>query len=73
MLGDRPSTLVILTDGEITAATGSSIVEPPKNIQVIFVGIGTREGGRITDRYDGEGNIVYKTLQGKDVISRLDT
>ena len=37
-----------------------------------LIGIGTTEGGKIVNNYDGDGRIVYKKYQWKDIISRLD-
>lgn len=75
-VGDRARALVVLTDGEDTEDRARAEVQRAAalGIQVYFVGIGTRTGGRLPE-FDGEGNETgWKlTPDGKSyVTSRLE-
>ena len=71
--GITPLHIVLITDGETTTdiVTQTGVVLP-ESMDLTLIGIGTPSGGRIVDHYDGDGRIVYKVYEGKEVISRLD-
>lgn len=71
--GTTPLHIVLLTDGETTTdmASATGVTLPP-TMDLTLIGIGTPSGGTIIDHYDGEGRIIAKVYEGKDVISRLD-
>jgi hypothetical protein len=65
--------IVLITDGETTTDTLTQTgVVLSESMDLTLIGIGTSAGGRIIDHYDGDGRIVYKVYEGRDVISRLD-
>lgn len=71
--GQTPLHIVLITDGETTTDVSSATgVTLPETMDLTLIGIATPSGGRIVDHYDGDGRIVYKTYEGKEVISRLD-
>lgn len=71
--GTRPVDIYILTDGERTSEgeslTGVTLWE---DVEITFIGIGTTEGGKIINNYDGDGRIIYKKYEWKEILSRLD-
>jgi hypothetical protein len=71
--GTTPLHIVLITDGETTTdiATQTGVVLPG-SMDLTLIGIASVAGGRIIDHYDGDGRIVYKDYDGKEVISRLD-
>jgi von Willebrand factor type A domain len=71
--GTTPLHIVLITDGETTTdiATQTGVVLP-ESMNLTLIGIATAWGGRIIDHYDGDGRIVYKIYEGRDVVSRLD-
>ena len=70
---DTPMDIVVLTDAESTVDIESHTgVTLSPDMRLHLIGIGTTEGGKIVNNYDGDGRIVYKKYQWKDIISRLD-
>lgn len=70
---DTPMDIVVLTDAESTVdAESQTWVTLSPGMSLHLIGIGTPEGGKIVANYDGDGRIVYKQYQWKDIISRLD-
>jgi hypothetical protein len=71
--GTTPLHIVLITDGETTTdiATQTGVVLPG-SMDLTLIGIASVTGGRIIDHYDGDGRIVYKVYEGRDVVSRLD-
>jgi von Willebrand factor type A domain len=71
--GNAPLDIYILTDGERTSEWESLTgVILPEDISLHLIGIGTTEGGKIVNNYDGDGRIVYKKYDWKEILSRLD-
>jgi hypothetical protein len=71
--GTTPLHVVLITDGETTTDTLTQTgVVLPESMDLTLIGIASVTGGRIIDHYDGDGRIVYKVYQGRDVVSRLD-
>lgn len=71
--GRESMDVYVLTDGERTSEWESlTWVILPDGIHLHFIGIGTTEGGKIVNNYDGDGRIVYKKYEWKEILSRLD-
>lgn len=71
--GGESMDVYVLTDGERTSEWESlTWVILPDGINLHFIGIGTTEGGKIVNNYDGDGRIVYKKYEWKEILSRLD-
>lgn len=70
---DTDIDVYILTDGERTSEWDSMTwVIVWDSMRFHLIGIGTANGGKIINNYDGNGNYVYKKYDWKDIISRLD-
>lgn len=70
---NTPVDIYILTDGERTSEWESLTgVILQKDTHIHLIGIGTTEGGKIMNNYDGNGHIVYKKYEWKEILSRLD-
>lgn len=68
--GDASGNILVLTDGEETAADIN--LKIPKEIHIALVGVGTAQGGRIP-LDDGRGfRFGYKKTKGQDVITKLN-
>ncbi len=68
--GEMRGNVLVLTDGEETSAGVK--LKIPEGIHVAFVGVGTKQGGRIP-LDDGRGfRFGYKKDRGRDVITKLN-
>ena len=69
----EPMDIYLLTDGEGTSTENiGTWVSIPRHTRLHIIGIGTENGGKIINNYDGSGRAVYKQYEWKDIISRLD-
>lgn len=67
--------LIVFSDGEQHKGELNKAVGKLKEMGVVIytVGMGTEEGGPIPERRTFFGDTIYKTYQGKEVISKLNS